>query len=621
MATVTQTLYLQDKMSNTLSKVQQNALNNIKTFNKMSDEVDSLKKALEEAEKVNPKIVETEMYLQASQALEDMEGKLYDVANGETNVKDNSDNMNKSMTEVNQTLELLNKGWQVLSGVMQEANQWMEMSNNQFNSEFGAAIKLHNVLGATQEEITSMYDYASALQQVGVVGDEATLAGVNQLSVYADNLDQINTLTPAILDLAVAQNGLDTSQSNVESSAMMVGRALNGTTMMLKRQLGLTDEQVKALDAMNDKNEKAAALFELIEQKTGGANQALAQTAQGGIMQANNALGDLQEKLGTQVVPYFEMFERLLVQILTPIVNWASANSDWLVPSLIAVAGGLGTLIAVLTVYQVIGWLTAGVNWAIVAPLLILVGLIVAFVVAINLAAQALSEWSGTSVSAIGLVFGAVNVAITAVENLFIDLFNILQGIIDGIVLLFLGLANTVMTTLNAIATGIDAVFGSNLASATSGLLDKINSAGAAIIEDPGFIERKSYSDAFTSGYDKGSTMFEGINPSGASTFDMNKMFSNVSGINNNLDGLVGTGKGGGKALKTTSDDNLLSDEDIQLLLDVATRDYQLNYQQMTPNISVSFGDVRETADVDAVMDQLGDRIDEFLNGDGEVKN
>lgn len=85
------------------------------------------------------------------------------------------------------------------------------------------------------------------------------------------------------------------------------------------------------------------------------------------------------------------------------------------------------------------------------------------------------------------------------------------------------------------------------------------------------------------------------------------------------LTGLVGTDATGGKALKTTSNDNLLSDEDVQMLLDIATRDYQLSYQSVTPNISVTFGDVRETADVDGVMDAIAGRIDDIINGDAEV--
>ena len=90
----------------------------------------------------------------------------------------------------------------------------------------------------------------------------------------------------------------------------------------------------------------------------------------------------------------------------------------------------------------------------------------------------------------------------------------------------------------------------------------------------------------------------------------------------NNIDNLantVGTDSSGGKAVKTTTNDDLLKDEDIQLLLDVATRDYKLNYQQVTPNITLTFGDIRETADVDDILDQVADRLEEIYDSNLEV--
>lgn len=82
---------------------------------------------------------------------------------------------------------------------------------------------------------------------------------------------------------------------------------------------------------------------------------------------------------------------------------------------------------------------------------------------------------------------------------------------------------------------------------------------------------------------------------------------------------LIGTDSTGASALKTTTNDSLLSDEDIKLLLDVATRDYKLNYQQITPNVTLTFGDVMQTADVDEIMDELADRLDEVYYSNLEV--
>lgn len=88
---------------------------------------------------------------------------------------------------------------------------------------------------------------------------------------------------------------------------------------------------------------------------------------------------------------------------------------------------------------------------------------------------------------------------------------------------------------------------------------------------------------------------------------------------NSEFEKLIGTDSTGASALKTTTNDSLLSDEDIKLLLDVATRDYKLNYQQITPNVTLTFGDVMQTADIDEVMDELADRLDEVYSSNLEV--
>ena len=81
------------------------------------------------------------------------------------------------------------------------------------------------------------------------------------------------------------------------------------------------------------------------------------------------------------------------------------------------------------------------------------------------------------------------------------------------------------------------------------------------------------------------------------------------------LELLEGVTTADGGALKTENTKKLLTDEDIKLLLDVATRDYKLSYQQVTPNIQVSFGDVRETADVDGIMHVISERVAEVIDG------
>ena len=88
---------------------------------------------------------------------------------------------------------------------------------------------------------------------------------------------------------------------------------------------------------------------------------------------------------------------------------------------------------------------------------------------------------------------------------------------------------------------------------------------------------------------------------------------SNIDKLLNNVTG----DRDKGEAVKTTSaDKNLLSDEDVKLFIDVATRDYKLNYQQVTPNITLKFGDIRETTDVDDILNRVADELEEIFDAD-----
>ena len=65
---------------------------------------------------------------------------------------------------------------------------------------------------------------------------------------------------------------------------------------------------------------------------------------------------------------------------------------------------------------------------------------------------------------------------------------------------------------------------------------------------------------------------------------------------------------------KTGSKEVDISDEDLKMLKDIATRDYMLNYKHITPNVNIQFGDVKETADINAIKDELDKMMQEELS-------
>ena len=66
--------------------------------------------------------------------------------------------------------------------------------------------------------------------------------------------------------------------------------------------------------------------------------------------------------------------------------------------------------------------------------------------------------------------------------------------------------------------------------------------------------------------------------------------------------------------VKKNSDKEVdISDEDLKMLKDIATREYMLNYKHITPNVNIEFGDIKETADVNQVKDAITKMMNEEL--------
>lgn len=92
-----------------------------------------------------------------------------------------------------------------------------------------------------------------------------------------------------------------------------------------------------------------------------------------------------------------------------------------------------------------------------------------------------------------------------------------------------------------------------------------------------------------------------------------------MSGIGNQLGALADAAGNptinGGKlnSVGKIEDDVSLTDEDVKMLKDIATTKFVNKFTTLQPNMSVSFGDVHETADVDKIMDAIEDMTEQAL--------
>lgn len=211
------------------------------------------------------------------------------------------------------------------------------------------------------------------------------------------------------------------------------------------------------------------------------------------------------------------------------------------------------------------------------------------------------------------------------------------EGVAQGIVNAIIWMYNTVANVLNKLglnlqtADYVDFTSGTlnDIANVTQdfvntmdGMQDKLGEVNSKIADTKNTMKSMAQS-GMSNIYKTGAEMDRTRNDRVANRTKIG-MGSSATGASYNdlikgIGDTVGTDSTGSKAVKTTSNDQLISDEDIQLLLDVATRDYKLNYQQITPNITLTFGDVRETADVDQILDEVANRLEEIYDADLEV--
>lgn len=339
------------------------------------------------------------------------------------------------------------------------------------------------------------------------------------------------------------------------------------------------------------------------------------------------------------------------------VANWMSWTSE-----VIRQKGILGTARAL-----VIGKAAQyGLNTAILAcPIFWIIAGIIALVAVLFVGVAIFNHFAGTSVSAIGIVAGAISVAAAFVGNLFIATGNL---IIDIVALIYNSLANfaeffanflddpigsviravsrmadAVLGILRSIASAIDTIFGSNLANAVSGWQDKLQGwtdkvAGEAKIKvermDPNKLhfDRFNYGKAWDAGYKWGDKLETNIKDK----FDISKMAEDAKkklGLDDLWDKKYGLGDGFGsaglnsplndaaKGAKDTAGNTAKmaktmdkSQEDLKYLRDIAEQEVINRFTGVNIKIDMNnINNISKDTDVDGIVNVLTEKLNDAM--------
>lgn len=308
----------------------------------------------------------------------------------------------------------------------------------------------------------------------------------------------------------------------------------------------------------------------------------------------------------------------------------------------VAVAKGIMAAATMLVTGATWAQVTAqyGLNEAMYAcPLVWIIILIIALVALFYAAVAAVNHFAGTSVSATGLICGAFMAALAFIGNIFVALWNLVVDVfvmiynlvatvanfignvfndpVAAVARLFFDLADTVLSVLQALASAIDTIFGSNLAGSVQGWRDSLGGwvdstfgKGEEVMEklnaDDLKLGRFEYGAAFDMGYEFG----QGVEDTVGGLFDFSAMDSlgadalDAYGLGNTLDGIYGnTGDTAGNTA-AMSDALDIAEEDLAYMRDIAEREAinrfttaEIRVEQQNTNY------ISQDADLDGIMD------------------
>lgn len=543
--------------------------------------------------------------------------------------------LSDELTLTTARLNLMNDGLQSTEELQQKIFQSAQASRGSYQATADAVSKMGLLAG---EAFSSNDELIAFMEQVN---KQFTIAGTSQEGQAAAMLQLTQAMGAGVLRGEELNSIFENAPTMIQSIADYLNKPI-GQIREMAADGEITAEIVKnaMLAAADETNKK----FESMPMTFGQIAQSMKNQALMAFQPVFNRLSDLANSpqfasmvdgmiagLSTVAGVVVQIFEVVASvggfiadnwSLIAPVVGAAAAalsiyigylaikNSLELVSNGLAIAASVASYIkaaATGTEASATAAATAaqyGFNTALLAcPLTWIILLVIAVVAAFYMVIAAINKTQNKTISATGVIVGALATAGAFIWNLF-------AGLVNGAISLFASLWNflagfanffanflrdplgsaahllasfceTALNMLSALASALDAIFDTDYVSTINGWIDKVNgwaeSVGNGKYQEEVqkinpqdyYMDRKSYSGAYNWGYSKGSSAAESIR----SKFD-NSIGNKVAGLGNSTAG-SGIGKNVGNIDKNTSKINdavQSSSEDLKLIRQLAER-------------------------------------------------
>ena len=588
-------------------------------------------------------------------------------------------NLSDQLTSTTARLNLMNDGLQTTQDLQNMIYLSAERARGSYQATADAVSKLGLMAG---DAFSSSEEIIAFMEQVN---KQFTIAGTEAAGIDAAMLQLTQAMGSGVLRGEEYNSILEQAPNIIQAIADYM-EVPKGQLKDMAAEGLITADIVKAamFAAADDTNAKFEQMPKTFSQIwTSFQNTAL--MAFQPVLQRMNEIANSEAFQGfvNNAIEALSMVAGIALEIFDLLVGVAEIvgeNWSWLSPIIYGVAGALavyygwllltkGAEMAMAAVHGIVavakgimaaatGTLTAataaeiaaqnGLNAALYAcPIVWIIVLIIALIALFYAAVAAVNKFAGTSVSATGIICGAFMVALAFIGNIFVALWNLVVDVfvliynlvatvanfignvftdpIGAVCRLFFDLADTVLGILQALASAIDAIFGSNLAGSVQGWRDSLggwvdetfgkgDEVMAKMNADDMKLGRFEYGAAWDAGYSFGEGIDESIaNFDPSSLFDTNVPgagdYADLSNYGAGLAGDVGDIAGNTGAIKDSMD---ITEEDLKYLRDIAEQEAINRFTTAEINIEAPItNQISKDVDLDGVVDGLTGAVNE----------
>lgn len=549
-------------------------------------------------------------------------------------------NLSDQLTSTTARLNLMNDGLQTTQDLQNMIYLSAERARGSYQATADAVSKLGLMAG---DAFSSSEEIIAFMEQVN---KQFTIAGTEAAGIDAAMLQLTQAMGSGVLRGEEYNSILEQAPNIIQAIADYM-EVPKGQLKDMAAEGLITADIVKAamFAAADDTNAKFEQMPKTFSQIwTSFQNTAL--MAFQPVLQRMNEIANSEAFQGfvNNAIEALSMVAGIALEIFDLLVGVAEIvgeNWSWLSPIIYGVAGALavyygwllltkGAEMAMAAVHGIVAvakgimaaatMLVTGATWAettaqyglnaamYACPIVWIIILIIALIALFYAAVAAVNKFAGTSVSATGIICGAFMVALAFIGNIFVALWNLVVDVfvliynlvaevanfignvftdpIGAVCRLFFGLADIVLGILQALASAIDCIFGSNLAGSVQGWRDSLSGwvddtfgngdeIMAKMNADDMKLGRFEYGAAWDAGYSFGEGIDESIaNFDPSSLFDTNVPgagdYADLSNYGAGLAGDVGDIAGNTGAIKDSMD---ITEEDLKYLRDIAEQE------------------------------------------------